>query len=175
MSLKSILHDVGAWFTKAFKTVRDDADRIAITITQNLKLASDSGLLKVLTDLIPGTLDDKILQFLQNALPKALAVELALQGLPDNPTPEQVKEFIDLVISKLASKNWQDQSKFYTSLSVNLYNQIEQDFNNHPDNANLSFAEVVSIIESAYAQIKAHQDALAIVRGGGTQDTNPDA
>lgn len=169
MSLKSILHDVGAWFSKAFKTVRDDADKVAITITQGLKLALDSGLVKVVTDLIPGTLDDDIVKFLQTAIPKALAIELSLQGLPDNPTPDQVKTFIDLVVKNVASKNWQAQSEFYTSLSVNLFNQIEQDFNQNPDAANLSFAQIVAVIESAYQQIKDHNAAQA------AGDTNPDA
>lgn len=175
MSLKSILHDVGAWFAKAFKTVRDDADTVAITITQNIKLALDTGLVKVITDLIPGTLDDKILAFLQTAIPKALAVELALKGIPDNPTPEQIQEFILLVEQTISSKkDWQEQSAFWTKLAVNIYNQIETDLNKNPDQPNLSFADMVAIVDSAYDQYVEHKAAQDQANTGDLTDTNPD-
>lgn len=157
MSLGSILKSIGGFFAKIFKNIKEDADTVAITITQGIKLALDSGLVKVITDLIPGDLDAEIVAFLQNAIPKALAIELALQGIPDNATPEQIQDFILLVEKSVGGKNWQEQSAFWTKLAVNIYNQIQADLNKDPAHANISFADMVAIIETAYSAYKAHQ------------------
>ena len=135
----------------------DDAAPVAISITQGIKLALDSGLVKVITDLIPGNLDNEIVGFLQTAIPKALAIELALEGIPDNATPEQIQEFILLVEKSVGGKNWQEQSAFWTKLAVNIYNQIQADLNKDPNHANISFADMVAIVEEAYTAYKAHQ------------------
>lgn len=169
MSLGSIFKSIGNWFAKAWKNIKQSAAPLAVTITQGIKLALDSGLVKVITDLIPGNLDNEIVAFLQTAIPKALAIELALEGVPDNATPEQIQEFILLVEKSIGGKSWQEQSAFWTKLGVNIYNQIQADLNKDPNHANISFADMVAIIEQAYVAYKAHQageDDLT--------DTNPD-
>ena len=154
MSLKSILHDIGSWFSKAFNTVKDDVAPLAVTITESIKMVLDTGLVKAITDLIPGTLDDKIVAFLQDAIPKALAIELGLEGLPDNATEEQITAWITSVEKAIGGKEWQAKSQFWTSLSVRIFNDIQNGYNQDPEAKSLSFATIVSIVEDAYQSYK---------------------
>lgn len=150
MSVGSILKAIGHWFAKAFANIKKDAAPVAITITEYLKNAVDSGLLKTITDLIPGKMDDAVLEILKVALPKALAIELGLKGLPDNATPEQIQEFILSIEQAIGGKSWQQKSAFWTKYAVEVYSIIETQINNSPDHENLSFAQIVKIVQDAY-------------------------
>jgi len=160
MSLGSILKSIGNWFAKAFNSIKDDADTVAITLTQYLKVALDSGLLKTIADLIPGGLGKDVITVLQNAIPKILALELGLQGLPDNATPEQIQAFILSIEQAVGGKDFQAKSAFWTKFSVQVYSLIQTEINKSPDHATLTFAQIVSIVEEAYQQYMADQEAV---------------
>src|SRR5579871_4962193 len=102
----SILTKIGAWFKKAFTDIQTDIAPIAVTITEGLKTAIDSGILPAITALIPDGIGADISAFLTKngdaILSKALAVELGIEGLPANPTEDQMKAWVNSVISALA-------------------------------------------------------------------------
>ncbi len=158
MSLGSILKAIGHWFSKAFNNIKHDAAPVAVAITQYLKTALDSGLLKTIADLIPGDIGKEVLAVLQNAVPKALAIELGLEGIPDNATPDQIQAFILSVEKAIGGKSWQEKSEFWTKFSVNIYNTIQTDINNSPDHASISFAQIVELIEETYQAYKDSQN-----------------
>ena len=155
MSLKSILKSIGSWFSKTFNNIKDDGAKVAVSIVQSVKLALDSGLVTVLTQLIPGDLDDKIVAVLQKAIPSILADLLALEGLPDNATPDQIQAFILSVTKSIGGKDWQAQSEFWTRLGVELFKEIQTDLD-ASTSGNLSFAQIVQLIEETYQEYKDH-------------------
>ena len=155
MSLGSILKSVGKWLSGIFKDLQTHVAPVAISVVEAIKSISDSGVLTDVAAVLGGVLPKEIVTIIQNALPKILTDLLAIEGLPANPTAEQVKTFTDEIIASFASKTFQQNSALYTQLGVEIYNLIEDEINKNPANASLSFAEIVAIIEAAY------QDYLA--------------
>jgi len=69
---------------------------IGIKLVENIKKYSDSGVVDVLTAIIPGDVDDKIVATIRLYLPKLLA---SLQGLEEALDDESMKEYIEQINS----------------------------------------------------------------------------
>lgn len=150
----SIFKKIGAWFAKIFKSVATNADSIAVAITEGVQDALKSGVLTAIADVIEGifpgvkNIPDDIIKELQDLTPKVLAAELSIQGLPDNPTEEQLLAFEQSVLDAF---NVHDQkSKLYTTLSAQIYG-ILQRFSGQPSK---TFADAVKAVEEAYQAYK---------------------
>lgn len=165
MSVNSFLHKIGAWFDKVFISVKDDFDKVAITITEGLKTALDSGILPTIVRIIPNVGPELSAWLTKNGdavLAKALALELGLQGLPDNPTASQLEAFESEVITALAGSSAAAKSAIWTKVAVRWGQELDTALN-ESSNGNLTFAQWVSLIEQAYqsyiADTTGQQDA----------------
>jgi len=144
----SKLSNIWNWFKKNFLTAVESADAVAITVTEEAKtlLANGTG------DFVAGLIDsvtktgiaEEVVTILKKEIPNILAVELAIQGLPANPTPEQVLAFEQSILSAFGVLN--NKSKLYTTLAAQVYGIIQSTINTTPG----SFADWVIAVENAY-------------------------
>lgn len=147
----SIFTKIGAWFAKVFKVIAVDADKFAITVTEYIKQGLDTGILGAIAkalDSITGHVSTEVLAFLQAEIPKALAVELAIQGLPANPTADDIATFEKEILTVIGGKDLVSKSKLWTTFSVQVFTLVQAALK--ANNDNLTFAQIVALIEQAY-------------------------
>jgi hypothetical protein len=147
----SIFTKIGAWFAKVFKVIAVDADKFAITVTEYIKQGLDTGILGAIAkglDSITGHVSTEVLAFLQAEIPKALAVELAIQGLPANPTADDIATFEKEILTAIGGKDLVSKSKLWTTFSVQVFTLVQTALK--ANNDTLTFAQIVSLIEQAY-------------------------
>lgn len=150
MSFKSLFANVWTWVKHAFDWLKKDADKVAIAITQDVNIALNSGLVDLLVkalEPITGHLPAEILATIKPIIPKTLATLLNLQGLPDNATPEQIKEFADNVMKAFGSADTYTKTKVLTTIAADLYKGIQDGLK---DDGKLSFFEIVNIVQKAF-------------------------
>lgn len=147
----SIFTKVWSWLKGAFSYIKQDADKVAISITEEVKSLLDSGVVTAITDFIDAEfktqLGAEVVALLNRFVPKALAVELAIQGLPDNPTQADIRAFSDAIVKAFTGLGPQGKTKLYTTLAAQVYGIIETEVNKHQP---VTFAELVSDVEDAY-------------------------
>lgn len=147
----SIFQKIGAWFKKAFTNVKKDGAKIAITITQGIKVALADGVLPAIASVVDGVTGGHIgaeaITLLNANIYKALAFELAIQGLPDNPTEADIKAFGDAAIKAMTGLDPTGKSKLYTTVASQIYGIIQTDVNK---GVPLTFAQLVADVEEAY-------------------------
>src|SRR5690349_14376244 len=94
MGFLSPILSVFGWFKRTFIDHSKSAASIAVTITEVIKTILSNpvtGFLENITDGITHTgIATEVGTLINNAIPKVIAVELAIEGLPDNATPEQI-------------------------------------------------------------------------------------
>lgn len=149
----SILSKVGAWFKKVFVAIKDDADKVAITITEEIKTGLDSGVIAAIAkalDTITGHVSTEVLTLLQAAVPKALAVELAIQGLPDNPTAADITTFDTAVLTAVGGASLVASSQLWTTLAAQVYAMLQTDLS--ASGGSMTFAQIVALVEKSYQQ-----------------------
>jgi hypothetical protein len=152
MSIFSDLTRAWTWFTKVFVSHAVSADKVAVTITETLKtlLANPvTGFLLNMADAVTGTqVPTNIANAINGIIPKILAVELGIEGLPANPTADQITAFENQVLSafNVSSNN----SKLYTEVGAQVYGIIQANITNGTTN----FAGWVVAIETAYTDYK---------------------
>lgn len=148
MSLISILTSAFNWLKKGFVSHIVDADKVAVTITEMVKtlLANPvTNFLENVADSVTGTqVPTNIANDINAVIPKILSVELAIEGLPDNATPQQILAFEQSVL-KAFSVN-ANNSKLYTELGAQIYGIIQTT----EATGNANFAGWVTAIETTY-------------------------
>lgn len=151
MSLGTILKSIfgkDGFFDRLFTHIKKDVNVVAITVTEAIKLALDSGtagfLAGIIDSLFKTHIAQDVLGLLKKFIPKILATELAIQGLPDNPTPDDILAFEQSVLKAFSVTD--DKSKLYTTLAAQLYGHIKDALGD----GKVTFAEAVIIIEATY-------------------------
>lgn len=138
-----------SWLAKVFVSHIISAAPVAVTITEGIKaiLANPiTGMLENIADLVTGTSIPTVVAADINALiPKIMAVELSVEGLPDNPTPAQILAFEQAVLA--AFNVTSNNSKLYTELGAQIYGRIQAGV---AGSQPITFAELVNDIEGAY-------------------------
>lgn len=156
----SIFTKVGAWISKVFNGALRDADQIAIVTTEAVKTALVNGvagfIAEVLDGLTKSQVPTEILTLVQNNISKILAVELGIQGLPANPTEADILAFEQSVLTAFSVTS--DKSKLYTTLAAQIYGIIKTQADS---GTSFTFAQLVSDVESAYADYVADQTPAA--------------
>ena len=146
----SFLSKIGAWFKKVVKSLVHDVAPVAVSITEGIKVALDSGVVGFIASIVDGMLKshlaEDIVVLLKKYIPDALAVELAIEGLPDNPTEQDVLDFENKVIAAFGKVS--DKSRLYTTLAASIYGRLKEGLGD----GKLTFAETVAIIEDSYQQ-----------------------
>lgn len=160
INLKPIL----TWIGKFFHKVKDDGAKIAVSITQGVKLFLQSGVADGLASVIDGivgnSIAESVVSVLKANINKILAVELAIEGLPDNPTAQDILNFENAAITAVTGLNPYGKSKLYSLLASQIYSDVQEQLNG---NTTLTFAQIVTIIGDAYNDYAADEAANAAV------------
>jgi hypothetical protein len=156
MSLGTILKSIfgaGGFFSRLFKNVKEHADVLAISVTQMVKTAIEGSvagwLAGIIDQLTKSNVAEDVLNLLKKLIPEVLAAELAIQGLPDNPTEADILAFENRILAAFSVTD--NKSKLYTVLASQIYGIIQKTINNTDG----KFADWVNAVEEAY------QDYLA--------------
>lgn len=143
--------NTGAWIGKAFTSIKDDADKVAISITEAIKATIADGALPVVATLIDDAfkthIGETVVAFIAANINKVLAVELAIQGLPDNPTEADIQTFSNNVITAITGLSASGKSKLWTTLAAQTFGIIQEQVNN---NTTFTFAMLVDYVEEEY-------------------------
>ena len=159
MGIFSIFTRAWTWFTKNFVNHIQSSAHVAFIITETIKtlLANPiTGFLENVADTITGTqIPTDIANAINAVIPKIIAVELGIQGLPANPTAADIAKFEADILSifNISSNN----SKLYTELAAQIYGIIQTSVNS----GKTSFADWVIDIENIYLAYKADLAANA--------------
>jgi len=142
MSLKKFLHRLWTGIKGIFDKIEDDLKRlvpVAIKVVEAIKTFDESIVSDVLTTLIPGEVDDKIMQKLREFLPKIL-LELnmvdSIIGITD--PNEQLKAILARI--KLSPKNSQDV--FYHGIASLILSELSD--------GKFSWSDAVAVAEYYY-------------------------
>ena len=161
MSLFSDILRPFKWLAGVFVSHTVSAAPVAITITEAIKtiLANPiTGFLENVADAITGTqVPTSIANAINGIIPKILAVELSIQGLPPNPTEAQILAFEQQILTAFNIKS--NNSKLYTELGAQIYGIIQTT----EATGNTNFAGWVSAIEQAYLDLQKDLSANAVV------------
>lgn len=159
MSLLAPVLSVWNWFKKKFIDHAQNADTVAVTITHMAKTILNNrvtGFLANIADAVFHTqLPTDIIAVINGAIPKVLAIELSIEGLPANPTEADVLAFEQRILDAFDVKA--DNSELYTKLAAQLYSIISTMVTNKA----VSFADCVTAVETAYQDYLADQLQLA--------------
>lgn len=145
----SIFSKIGSWLSKVFKYVETDLDKIAISVTEGIKTALNDGVLGFIANVLDGltksNVPTEIVNIVSANIYKALAVELAIQGIPADPTSADILAFEQSVLA--AFNVTSDKSQVYTTLAAQVYGILQVQVNN---NTSFTFAVLVNDVEQAY-------------------------
>src|SRR5215831_8064266 len=99
----SIFQKIGAWLKKTFKYIETDGAKIAVAITEHVKDALNNSVTGFIATTVDNLLHvhvaEDVVKFLNQNIWKLLAAELALEGLPDNPTEQDILNFEQQIIA----------------------------------------------------------------------------
>lgn len=161
MSIISDLTRAWTWLTKGFVSHTINADKVAVTITEAVKtiLANPvAGFLENTADAITGTqVPTTIANDINAVIPKILAVELGIQGLPANATEQQILQFEQAILNAFDIKS--NNSKLYTEIAAQVYGIIQTNIANGTTN----FAGWVGAVGQAYADYQKDLGSNAII------------
>lgn len=142
MSLKKFLSNLWKGIKHIFDSIEDDLKKlvpIAIKVVEAIKTFDESIVSDVMTALIPGEVDDKIVQKLREFLPKVL-LELnmidAIAGITD--PNEQLKAILARI--KLSPKSSQDV--FYHGVASLILSELSD--------GKFSWSDAVAVAEYYY-------------------------
>lgn len=161
MSIISDITRAWAWLKKEVTAVAIPADKVAVTITEAIKtlLANPvANTLENIADAVTGTqVPTEVANEINAVIPKILAVELAIEGLPEIATPAGVLAFEQAILGtfNVSSNN----SKLYTELSSQIYGIVQSKI----DSGQTNFASWVDAVEQAYADYQKDLSANAPV------------
>ena len=153
MSLFTPLINAWTWFKKTVIDHVKSGAAIAVTITETVKTILNNPVATFLEDFADtvthSQLPTQIAAAVNSAIPKILAVELAVEGLPNNPTPEQVLAFEQSILKAIGVNS--NNSKLYTELGAQIYGIIQANI----AGGTTKFADWVIAVEQAYQDYKA--------------------
>lgn len=126
----------------------------AIVITEAIKtiLANPvAGFLESIIDSVTGTqIAVDAANEINSIIPKILAAELAIEGLPDSPTQADILAFEQRVMAAFNIKS--DNSRLYTVLGAQIYGILNTTAQSGKP---ITFAILVADVEAAYEDYKA--------------------
>jgi len=142
----NVFKRLGRWFKKLFKKVDEVADKvlpIAIKVVEGIKKVIDSPVDDVLTTIIPGDIDDKAVELLEEWLPKLL---LGLQVAQDIADIEDTNEQLKAVLERLKLAPDDTKKIIWHGLAALIAEKLAD--------GKLTWAEIVEIVEDYYAKLK---------------------
>ena len=140
---------------EAGHALKVDIAPVIVAITGGINTALSSGILGsiagVLESILPalGHLPEDLIAEAKIWVPKLLATALAIEGIPDNPTQQDILDFEKRVMD--AFNIVSDTSKFYTTFAADMFGIIQK-FST--DTAPKTFAQKVILIENIFLAYK---------------------
>lgn len=148
MSILSPIISVFNWFKKTFIDHTKSAASVAVTITEAIKTLLSNPIAHFLEEVVDSvthtTIASNIAALINAAIPKILAIELGIEGLPDNPTPEQILAFENQILQAFSVAPGKD--RLYTTLAAQIYGIIQANLSS----GKTTFADWVVAVETAY-------------------------
>lgn len=148
MSIFSSILKPFKWLAGVFVSHIVSAAHVAVTVTEAVKtlLANPMvGLLENIADAVTGTnVPSHIADAINGIIPKILAIELSIEGLPADATEAQVLAFEQAILK--AFNVTSNNSKLYTEIAAQVYGVIQTNISN----GNTNFANWVTSIEQVY-------------------------
>lgn len=156
----SIFTKLFSWLKKAGHNIEVEAAKIAVAITEALKMAAANGSLNIIGDIVDfltkSGVGSVVVEKVKVILPNLMSIALGLESPPEQATAEQIAEWSDEVLKALGISS--DKSKFYTIIAADLAKdiQIHLAANGGKD---LTFAQWVEIVEDTFKDYKLHEPA----------------
>lgn len=101
----------------------------AVAITEEVKTIIGSGLIQGIAVFLDTTfkthLAEDVIAGLNKIIPHLLAVELAVEGLPDNPTEQDILDFETRIYTAFTGLPPLGQSKLFTTFGAQVYGIIK--------------------------------------------------
>lgn len=152
MSFISSILQPFKWLFKVFVDHIQNSAHVAIVITESIKSLLNNpvtGFLENIADTITGTqIPTNLANLIAAQIPKILAVELSIQGLPANPTEADILAFEQDVLK--AFNVTSNNSKLYTELAAQTYGIIQGSV----ASGKTKFSDWVADITQIYADYK---------------------
>lgn len=145
---------------KFFKGGEKKFAHLAVAILEDIKPALDGGLLGFLANMIDNltksNIAQEIIDFTKKEFPKVLAAALALEGLPDNPTAEDILKFEQSVLDAFGKLD--KKSKLYTVVAADTYGIFKETFDTTPD-VPPTFFELADAVQRAFKKFEENKAA----------------
>ncbi|MBS1915652.1 MAG: hypothetical protein JST87_05205 [Bacteroidetes bacterium] len=143
------------WLSKIFNDVKVKVAPVVVGILNAIQGAEDSGIVDTIAKIIDGAFNTKIAETvnaaLKTAVLDAIAAELAITGLPANPTDADIKAFETAIVTAVAGKKAVGvKGKAVIDLGVQVYDIIQKIVAEHIDGSKVTAAEIVIAVEEAY-------------------------
>lgn len=139
------------------KFLSDHVVPVAVEVTNTVKAAIDSGavgLIETVADaLTKSSVPTEIVGLIKLVIPKVLAFELAIKGLPTNPTEQDIIDFEQRVLDAFGVHFQKD--KVYSTLTAQIILEVKALMGD----GKITFAEAVGLAEDIYKDYK--QDTAA--------------
>ena len=143
---KTFFGKIFGWIGDIFNNAKQDLLQVAIDVTNEVKNALNSGITDFITKLIPGTVDDKIVQVLKDKLPILLADELLIQQAGKATTEADAQDIAEKLLDSFGGLSDEKKEKFFTSIAAEIYIFLMK----HVHGEKVTFGEAASLAESMY-------------------------
>lgn len=138
------------WLWDQIKTAFTAGDghflEVAINFTNRVKDALNSKAVDFITSLIPGDLDDKIVEILKAQVPIILADELMVQAAGAPATEEEGQALAAKLVDSFGGLSDINKEKFYTSIAAKIYIFLHD----HAHGEKVTFGQAARFVETAY-------------------------
>jgi hypothetical protein len=159
---------IWTWFGGIFHSIKVKIAPVIVSILEILKGAEESGVADAITSFVDKALHTHVAEDI-NALVKkniynAIAAFLAIEGLPDNPTDDQIKAFVSVAVTALAGKVAAEsiKGKVYQDFGIELYDIIKKAVDaSKVSGKAITANQIAGDLEEAYQDYVAAQAQIA--------------
>lgn len=144
------------WFGNLFHSAKVDIGRVLVPIMEAVQGLETSGVLPTIAavlDKATGHLSTTINDALKKGIVAGIAGAFAIEGLPDDPTEQDVKDFTTRVVGAFAGKKTTQSlaGQVINNLAAQLYVIMESIITAaHTSGNNVTFAQITGAVEEAY-------------------------
>lgn len=118
-----------------------------VKITEGIKHFLNSGIVDVLTYLIPGDLDNKLIEALRKKLPVIMAQELLLKKAAEGPiTEEAANQLTEEMLLAFGGLSDEKKARFYTTVAAEIFIFGQE----HAHGEKVTFGQAARSVEKAW-------------------------
>lgn len=134
------------WIGNLFHNAHKPFLQAAIDITNAVKNGLNSGLIDFAVNVIPGTVDNTIVDILRKEVPIILADEMLVQAAGAPATEEDAKALATKLIDSFGAMSDQKKEQLYTSVAAQIYIFLQQ----HSNGQKVTFGQAATLAEGFY-------------------------